>query len=148
MDNNLLSKLRAYYTAKYFQRVMEFEEAYLDNLDKIHWEISGEGEDLSEGAWVLRGDRGLTYEQAPPENATLTEGRWWPSDYSGEPLVSFSAEEAAAIGLKLGDTVTVNVLGRNITARIASFRQVEWESMGINFVMIFSPNTFAGAPHS
>lgn len=102
----------------------------------------------AEGAWVLRGDRGLTYEQAPPENATLTEGRWWPSDYSGEPLVSFSAEEAAAIGLKLGDTVTVNVLGRNITARIASFRQVEWESMGINFVMIFSPNTFAGAPHS
>ncbi|HHZ07454.1 MAG TPA: ABC transporter permease [Rhizobiales bacterium] len=101
-----------------------------------------------EGAWVLRGDRGLTYETAPPENATLTEGRWWPADYSGEPLVSFSAEEAAAIGLKLGDTVTVNVLGRNITARIASFRQVEWESMGINFVMIFSPNTFAGAPHS
>lgn len=101
-----------------------------------------------EGAWVLRGDRGLTYEETKPANATLTEGRWWPTDYSGEPLVSFSAEEAAAIGLKLGDTVTVNVLGRNITARIASFRQVEWESMGINFVMIFSPNTFAGAPHS
>lgn len=101
-----------------------------------------------EGAWVLRGDRGLTYEATQPANASLTEGSWWPADHSGEPLVSFAAEEAAAIGLKLGDTITVNVLGRNITARIASFRQVEWESMGINFVMIFSPNTFAGAPHS
>ncbi|RUZ30210.1 ABC transporter permease, partial [Mesorhizobium sp. M7A.F.Ca.CA.001.15.1.1] len=101
----------------------------------------------AEGAWVLRGDRGLTYDTRQPENATLTEGSWWPENYSGEPLVSFSAQEGKEIGLKLGDTITVNVLGRNVTARIASFRQVEWETMGINFVMVFSPNTFAGAPH-
>ena len=102
----------------------------------------------AEGAWVLRGDRGITYSDTIPENATVSEGKWWPEDYSGEPLVSFSAEEGKAIGLKIGDTVTVNVLGRDITARIASFRQVEWETMGINFVMVFSPNAFAGAPHS
>lgn len=101
-----------------------------------------------EGAWVLRGDRGITYSETPPENATLAEGQWWPKDYSGEPLVSFSAEEAGEIGLKIGDTVTVNVLGRTVTARISSLREVQWESMGINFVMVFSPNTFAGAPHS
>ncbi|MCV3239033.1 ABC transporter permease [Mesorhizobium sp. ZC-5] len=101
-----------------------------------------------EGAWVLRGDRGITYSDTIPENATVSEGKWWPRDYSGEPLVSFSAEEGKAIGLKIGDTVTVNVLGRDITATIASFRQVEWETMGINFVMVFSPNAFAGAPHS
>ncbi|GGA88930.1 glycosyl transferase family 1 [Brucella endophytica] len=101
-----------------------------------------------EGAWVLRGDRGITYAQNIPENSTLSEGQWWPKDYSGEPLVSFSAQEAKELGLKLGDTVTVNVLGRNITAKIASFRQVQWESLAINFVMVFSPNSFAGAPHA
>ncbi len=101
-----------------------------------------------QGAWVLRGDRGITYSETVPENSTLVDGDWWDADYSGEPLVSFSAEEASEIGLRIGDTVTVNVLGRNITARVASLRQVEWESMGINFVMVFSPNTFAGAPHS
>ncbi len=101
-----------------------------------------------EGAWVLRGDRGLTYAQDMPENATLSAGQWWPKDYAGEPLVSFAAQEGREIGLKLGDTVTVNVLGRNVTARIANFRQVQWESLGINFVMVFSPNAFAGAPHS
>ncbi|MEM1378231.1 MAG: ABC transporter permease [Pseudomonadota bacterium] len=112
------------------------------------------GQDVSEielppeGAWVLRGDRGITYAQNVPENSTLSQGEWWPADYTGEPLVSFSAEEAGEIGLEIGDTVTVNILGRNITARIASFRQVEWESLAINFVMVFSPNTFAGAPHS
>lgn len=112
------------------------------------------GEDVSRrnvppsGRWVLQGDRGITYAKNVPENSTLAEGEWWPADYSGEPLVSFSAEEAGELGLKIGDTVTVNVLGRNITARIANFRNVEWESLSINFVMVFSPNTFAGAPHA
>ena len=101
-----------------------------------------------EGAWVLRGDRGLTYAKNIPENSTLSQGTWWPADYAGEPLVSFSAPEGRDLDLKLGDTVTVNVLGRNVTAKIANFREVQWESMGINFVMVFSPNTFAGAPHS
>lgn len=101
-----------------------------------------------EGAWVLRGDRGLTYDADKPDNASLSEGTWWGPDYTGEPLVSFSAKEAGELGLKLGDTVTVNVLGRNVTAKIANLRQVEWETMGINFVMVFSPNTFAGAPHA
>ncbi|PSH66674.1 glycosyl transferase family 1 [Phyllobacterium brassicacearum] len=101
-----------------------------------------------EGAWVLRGDRGITYARNVPENSELTRGTWWPADYSGEPLVSFSAEEANNLGLKIGDTVTVNVLGRNVTARIANFRQLQWESLAINFVMVFSPNTFAGAPHA
>jgi putative ABC transport system permease protein len=112
------------------------------------------GQDVSQmnvppsGRWVLRGDRGITYAKNKPESSTLTEGEWWPADYTGEPLVSFSAEEAGELGLKLGDTVTVNVLGRSITARIASFRNVEWESLSINFVMVFSPNTFQGAPHA
>ncbi|NRQ16142.1 ABC transporter permease [Ensifer sesbaniae] len=116
--------------------------------------IAFNGEDVNSrnvppgGQWVLRGDRGITYAKNKPENSTLSEGTWWPADYSGEPLVSFSAEEAGELGLKIGDTVTVNVLGRNITARIANFRNVEWESLSINFVMVFSPNTFAGAPHA
>jgi putative ABC transport system permease protein len=100
------------------------------------------------GRWVLRGDRGITYEEKLPTNSVLTAGEWWPADYSGQPLVSFSSEEAGELGLKLGDTVTVNVLGRNITARIANFRKVQWESLSINFVMVFSPNTFRGAPHA
>ncbi|MEO4043720.1 ABC transporter permease [Hoeflea sp. CAU 1731] len=100
------------------------------------------------GEWVLRGDRGVTYSDMVPENSVLTAGEWWPENYSGEPLVSFSAEEAGELGVGVGDAVTVNVLGRNITARIASLRELEWESLSINFVMVFSPNTFAGAPHA
>jgi putative ABC transport system permease protein len=101
-----------------------------------------------EAAWVLRGDRGITHSATLPAKSLLTEGEWWPDNYQGEPLVSFIDEEGRALGLQIGDTVTINVLGREITARIANFREVEWQSLSINFVMVFSPNTFAGAPYS
>lgn len=100
------------------------------------------------GRWVLRGDRGITYAKNLPENSKLDSGTWWQPDHTGSNLVSFAAEEAGELGLVVGDTVTVNVLGRNITATIANLRDVQWGSLGINFVMVFSPNTFAGAPHS
>jgi putative ABC transport system permease protein len=53
---------------------------------------------------------------------------------------------AHGLDLKLGDPVTVNVLGRDITARIANMRTVDWQSLGINFVMVYSPGAFRGAP--
>ncbi len=99
-----------------------------------------------EAQWVLNGDRGLTYSQTVPEGSTVVAGKWWPADYAGEPLVSFEAETAKGLHLKIGDTVTVNILGRNVTARIANLREVKWESLSLNFVMVFSPNTLAGAP--
>ncbi|OLS52932.1 FtsX-like permease family protein, partial [Rhodovulum sulfidophilum] len=61
--------------------------------------------------WVVRGDRGVTYADRPPENTVVTDGLWWPSGYDGPPQVSFAREEADEIGLKLGDEITVNILG-------------------------------------
>lgn len=98
--------------------------------------------------WVLRGDRGITYSAEVPDGSRVTAGEWWPADYSGEPLVSFEADLAKLLNLSIGDTVTVNVLGRNITARIANVRELDWDSLSINFVMVFSPNTLAGAPNN
>jgi putative ABC transport system permease protein len=99
-------------------------------------------------AWVLDGDRGITYATKVPEGSEVASGEWWPADYVGKPLVSFERDVARGLGLQVGDEIVVNVLGRNITATIANLRQVEWRTLGINFVMVFSPNTFAGAPHT
>jgi len=98
--------------------------------------------------WVVSGDRGVTYADALPENSTLTSGEWWAADYTGPPLVSFSAEEAGEIGLVVGDEITVNILGRDIVATVASLRQIDFASLGINFVMVFNPSAVAGAPHA
>ena len=101
-----------------------------------------------EAQWVLNGDRGLSYSDTVPKGSKVVAGEWWPAEYAGEPLVSFETDLAGKLGLKLGDSVTVNVLGRNVTARIANLREVKWESLAINFVMVFSPNTLKGAPHN
>ncbi|MGV6871658.1 ABC transporter permease [Pseudochelatococcus sp. B33] len=101
-----------------------------------------------EVAWVLEGDRGITFADAPPAGSAVLAGEWWPAGYSGPPLVSFDAEIARRLGLAVGDTVVVNVLGREIAVTIANLRSVEWRTLGINFVMVFSPNTFAGAPYT
>ncbi|HWX73178.1 MAG TPA: FtsX-like permease family protein [Xanthobacteraceae bacterium] len=108
-------------------------------------------EDLKPGegsAWVLRGDRGITYATAVPDGSRVVAGDWWGADYAGAPLVSLESKTAADLNLKVGDSVTVNVLGRNITARIANLRAVDWQNLGINFVLVFSPGIFDGAPHS
>jgi putative ABC transport system permease protein len=101
---------------------------------------------LPEGAWILRGDRGLTFASDLPEGNRITEGRWWPRDYAGPPLVSMDAEAGKLLGLKVGDAITVSALGVEVPARIASFREINWDGLGFNFVLVFSPHTFDGAP--
>ncbi|MGB3045406.1 MAG: ABC transporter permease [Xanthobacteraceae bacterium] len=98
--------------------------------------------------WVLQSDRGLTYTAEVPRGSKVVEGEWWAPDYNGPPLVSFEKKLADGLGLKIGDEVVVNVLGRNISATISNLRSVDWQSLGINFVLVFSPNAFRGAPHT
>ena len=96
--------------------------------------------------WVLEGDRGITWANAPPPDSPVIAGEWWPADYRGPLLVSIDGEVAANLGVEVGDTLTVNVLGREFTATIASLRAVKWRTLGINFVIIFSPGPLEAAP--
>ena len=98
--------------------------------------------------WVLQGDRGVTYATTKPARTAITSGDWWDPDYAGAPQVSFSATEGAEMGLKLGDEITVNILGRDITATITSFREVDFSTAGIGFIMVMNEAALAGAPHS
>jgi putative ABC transport system permease protein len=101
-----------------------------------------------ETAWALRGDRGLTYAARPPEGAKLVAGAWWAPDYAGPPLVSFDAQLAKGWGIGVGDSITVNVLGRDITLKIASLREIAWRGLGINYVLVASPGLLSAAPHT
>lgn len=103
---------------------------------------------IPDNAWPLRGDRGLTYSDTLPEGNVLTQGAWWTPGYTGEPLVSVDDDLRTVLGLKLGDRIAVSILGVERSATIASFRQINWENMGFNYVLVFSPNAIADAPHN
>jgi putative ABC transport system permease protein len=96
--------------------------------------------------WVLEGDRGVSYAVMP--DGTVTQGEWWPEDYDGPAQLSFAEEEALEMGLGLGDEITVNILGRDITAKITSLRDVDFSTAGIGFIMVMNPAALEGAPHS
>jgi len=102
----------------------------------------------SDVRWAVDGDRGVTYSARPPEGSRLVAGEWWPTDYRGPQLVSFDEALARAFGLGLGDSITVNVLGRDIEAKITSLRRIEWTTLAINFVFVFSPGVLDKAPHT
>ncbi|HEX6959343.1 MAG TPA: FtsX-like permease family protein [Ferrovibrio sp.] len=98
--------------------------------------------------WVLQGDRGITFARDLPKGSSLIAGQWWPADYNGPPLVSIEARAARGLGLEVGDTLSVNVLGREIEATVANIRQLDWSSFGINYVLVFSPGLMERAPHT
>ncbi|CAM9979644.1 unnamed protein product, partial [Phaeothamnion confervicola] len=98
--------------------------------------------------WAIGSDRGLTYTGPMPPGTRLVAGEWWPDNYAGPPLVSFDAQIARGMGLGVGDTITINVLGREMEARIANLRAIDWTSLGINFTLTFAPGMLEGAPQT
>jgi putative ABC transport system permease protein len=125
---------------------LELQPMLRGRLVRLRDQPADKAEVAANVRWVLDGDRGITFAATPPPNNRVVAGAWWPADHDGPPLVSFDGKIADGLHLRLGDKVTVNVLGREVTATIASFRAVEWRTLALNSVMIFSPDAFRGAP--
>lgn len=130
-------------------------EAHVERVPMLRGRIMSAGgvkaEDMKaapDSKWVLQSDRGLTYTNEIPRGSKIVAGKWWEPNYTGPPLVSLEKRVADGLGLKVGDPIVVNVLGRDIAATIANLRVIDWQSLGINFVLVFSPNAFKGAPHT
>lgn len=104
---------------------------------------------IGEGsAWAVEGDRQLTWGATPPGDSTVVAGEWWPATYTGPPLISLEADIARDFGVDVGDTLTFNILGRTFVTPIANIRTVRWDSMGINFAVVFAPGLLESVPHS
>ena len=114
-----------------------------DNMQRV-----ADLERTPDGAFFINGERGLTYTDELPEGNTLVEGEWWDPEQTDEMLVSLSVDGARALGLEVGDYLTMGVLGTERDVRIANLRRIDWESLGFNFTMVFSPNTLDDVPHN
>ncbi|EAQ27605.1 ABC transporter, permease protein [Erythrobacter sp. NAP1] len=110
-------------------------------------QVVAELDEIPDGAWALRGERGITYSDTSPPGSRVVEGEWWSPMHDGEPLVSIDKEFADAAGLEVGDMLTIGILGSERDVRIANLREIDWETMGFNFALVFSRNAIADAPH-
>ena len=148
VQSGQVPEFRRFLQAKAGDGTLEFVPMMRGRITKVGETPVANVKPGEKAAWVLQGDRGITFSPTLPSGSTLVHGQWWPADYDGKPLVSLESEIADGLGLHLGDTITVNVFGREVSASIANTRKVDWRNFGINFVLVFSPNTFAGAPYS
>jgi putative ABC transport system permease protein len=100
-----------------------------------------------EDVWYLTREYVLTWAKEPPGHNTVVAGRWWtPEEAAREPLISVEDEIARQLGVGLGDTLTFDIQGVPVSARVTSLRHVEWRSFTSNFFVIFSPGALEGAP--
>lgn len=100
-----------------------------------------------EDAWYLTREYVLTWAKEPPGHNTVVAGRWWtPEEATREPLISVEEEIARQLGVGLGDTLTFDIQGVPVSARVTSLRHVDWRSLTSNFFVIFSPGALDGAP--
>lgn len=111
--------------------------------------INGEPVDrkaVAEGErWAYDNDISISAIGAEPPNAKIVEGRWWVEDHAGPPLLAMEVDAARGGGLKVGDTVTLSVLGREIEARLAVLREVDIGGFGASFPLVLTPNSLEGA---
>ena len=148
VQNSQVPAFRSFLEAHASDGRLEFVPMMRGRITQVDGTPAAKVKPTEKAAWVLQGDRGITFSSTVPTGSTLAKGRWWPADYVGKPLISLETDVAAGLGLKIGDSIGVNVFGREITATIANTRKVDWRKFGINFVLVFSPDTFAGAPYS
>jgi putative ABC transport system permease protein len=95
--------------------------------------------------WAYDSSVSLSAIGAEPPNAEIRQGRWWPADYSGPPLVAVSEEVARGGGVGLGDVLTIQLLGRDIEAKVSVLREVEFGGFGASFPLVLTPSAIEGA---
>jgi putative ABC transport system permease protein len=95
--------------------------------------------------WAFDRDMPMASIGAEPPGAEIAHGRWWPQGYQGPPLVALDQDVARAADLKVGDEITLSVLGRDIPARIAALRRVEFGGFGPAFTVVIDSHALEGA---
>ena len=93
----------------------------------------------SRGERATRRDLNLTWSAELPSGNQITAGSWWDEADTQGLGVSLEAELASSLGIALGDQLTFNLAGREITRQVSSLRTVDWDSFQPNFFVIFDP---------
>ena len=101
-----------------------------------------------QGMNFMRREQNLTWVAELPETNKIKEGKWWGADYKGEAQISLDEDVTRSVGIKLGDTLTFNIGGEELTAPVTSIRTIEWDSFAPNFYLMLSPGVAEELPQT
>lgn len=106
-------------------------------VDQLHF-------DSDRASGFVEREANLTWSRTLGADNRLVAGEWWRDGDEGGPRVSIEQDFAERLGLKIGDSVTYDVAGEEVSARVSSLRDVHWDSFQPNFFMVFSPGVLEG----
>jgi len=89
-------------------------------------------------AWVVRGDRRISWSEKPKPDNPIVEGEWWEPGNEDEMFISMDSRAAYDLGMKINDKITLNLLGRDVTGVVKNFREVDYRDISINFAIIIN----------
>ena len=89
-------------------------------------------------AWVVRGDRRISWSEKPKPDNPIIEGEWWEPGNEDELFISMDSRAAYDLGMKINDKIVLNILGRDVTGIVKNFREVDYRDISINFAIIIN----------
>ena len=97
--------------------------------------------------WTIQEDRRISWIERPAENNPIIEGQWWSDDPSDQMYISFDFNAAQDLGIKINDSITLSIYGREITGKVKNFRDVNYADFTINFAILLNTNYAQTIPH-
>ena len=89
-------------------------------------------------AWVVRGDRRISWSEKPKPDNPIIEGEWWEPGNEDELFISMDSRAAYDLGMKINDKIVLNILGRDVIGIVKNFREVDYRDISINFAIIIN----------
>jgi putative ABC transport system permease protein len=96
--------------------------------------------------WVLERDRRISWSDIPPKDNPITEGKWFDNN-SKEMQISLDAKVAKDLDIKLNDSMSLKIYGRDVEGKVVNFRKVDYRDLSINFVILINPKFAVNIPH-
>jgi len=120
-------------------------------LDEINGIDKKENEALSDeenySRWLYNREFRVTYRDTLIASETITSGELVPVGARGDSIfVSLEKGFGEGNGLKIGDEVVFNVQGRPIKTYVGSFRDVKFNQVSTNFLVLFPDGVLELAP--
>lgn len=109
--------------------------------------IDPESEDYKKDRGRLGFEYTMTYRDRLDETESILEGTFWDRTSSSNPEISIEESLQGMMGLDVGGSVTFDILGRKITAKVTSVRRVDWKNARTGFYVLFRPGVLEAAPN-
>ena len=97
--------------------------------------------------WVIQEERRISWVDEPASNNPIVNGQWWDENPPDQMYVSFDNDAAQDLGIKVNDTITLSIYGREVTGIVKNFRDVDYAEFTINFAMLLNTNYAQAIPH-